>query len=266
MDTEKSRRAESRKTGGNAAQLAALTREDASASARNLGEIWRSAVLDATYQCGMLLLERVYGGSEDAFHRTGPKGTSLPQVAEALQEMGFSATARKLQRMIRHAIVLKPLRLACDLKGLRHLTAGHVDEACSLPADARVDFLIEAESRRLTVIEARAARSASSPSASRNGHGGAGGTGAAQVGRRTPRSAPRQRTVEKDSPDSNGHETPWDAHGLDKAETQIEAAVTALEGRRTLTREERVEAVALSVRLRGMLERLESALARRRSG
>lgn len=234
--------------------LADISQDDAMAIAQAYGDLWRKAALGAIHRSGMLLLERVYGGAEDAFHRRGPKGTALPQIAAALQSMGFNVSAAKLRRVVRQALVLDQLRLRKNLQELRHLSASHVEEACALPLEGRVEFLLEAERQQLTVMDLRAVRTPGPQQPQGRGDRTA----------KSPRrlaSAPEAKAV-SDSEDPDGSNSPWSETVSAPGEAAIERIVTALESRSALTREQRIDALAFSLRIKQLVERLETALQR----
>jgi len=234
---------------GDDAESVAVVRDLSGADVEDIAAafagIWQQALLTAVLRSGRLLLERVYGGDEELFHRPGPKDSSLPRVSDALAERGLSVSAAQLRRTVHRALLLEQLGTVADVRSFRHIRPSHLDEVASLPRGRRVELLLRSERQRLSVAQLRRLCSMDrAPTLS-------GGT--AGSARELPCPRPthvRARRLEAALDDVRRHES------------RLERVLGELARVGVLDRATRIEILGVALRLKRQIESLESKLAR----
>ncbi len=230
--------------------LPELSDTDVDAIAAEFQEIWHEAILTAVNRSGRLLLDRVYGGSVEAFRRRGRKQASLPRVARALGARGFRVNVAQLRRTVHRHLVLQELGEATDVASLVHLRPSHLDEVLALPSGERIALLLAGEANELTVGEVRALR-----------------TGNGTVA--TDRTEPIERTVSRPKSDrrrsrsaaSPNIELKAAVSVIEEHEARFETVLQQLASQSVVDRSDRIAVLGVTLRLKRLLEQLDECLA-----
>jgi len=123
--------------------------------ASEIASLVRGAELRCAFEVGRIVVERFYDGDQAAWHRKGPKTTSLARLAERLRDRGIGGAAA-LHLCLG---VFETLTQLGEDSTWNLLTRSHVRAVLALPCPERVSLLRESQAREWTVAQLEAAAS-----------------------------------------------------------------------------------------------------------